>query len=114
MSHARWRLHQAPPTDTAGYRVEDGHAAGVPAQPTRMNLFPTSANPPAARRRDEQQEPLGSEPSYDDVLDVAVQYTFPCSDPIAVEACCKHHPERDEGQPKGPGRTPGHGNFIEL
>ena len=78
-----------------------------------MSLFPTSAHPPSAVRSDEQQEPLGSQPSYDDVLDVAVQYTFPCSDPIAVE-CSSHDPERDEGHAKGPGRTPGHGRFIEL
>jgi len=78
-----------------------------------MVPFPTSANPPSGRQADEQQEPLGSAPSYDDVLDVAVQYTFPASDPIAVDAC-NHHPERDEGNAKGPGATPGHGNFIEL
>ena len=33
------------------------------------------------------QEPLGPNPSYDDVLDLAVEYTFPCSDPIAVSCC---------------------------
>jgi hypothetical protein len=37
---------------------------------------------------DNSQAPLGSEPAYDDVLDAAVEYTFPCSDPIAVDACC--------------------------
>jgi hypothetical protein len=87
-----------------------------------MTPFPTTANPPGARQplahgerveRSDVQEPLGPEPSYDDVLDVAVQYTFPCSDPIAVDECCGH-PERDEGHAKGPGRTPGHGSFIEL
>jgi hypothetical protein len=35
-----------------------------------------------------EQAPLGEHPNYDDVLDVAVQYTFPCSDPIAVDSCC--------------------------
>lgn len=35
-----------------------------------------------------RQEPLGPEPTYDDVLDLAVEYTFPCSDPIAVDSCC--------------------------
>ena len=78
-----------------------------------MTPFPTSANPPEARPAD-QQAPLGSEPSYDDVLDVAVQYTFPCSDPISVDACCAHHPEREEGHTKGPGRTPGHGGSQEF
>ena len=82
-----------------------------------MTPFPTSANPPArvdSANGTERQEPLGPEPSYDDVLDVAVQYTFPASDPIAVADCCSHHPEREEGHAKGPGATPGHGNFIEL
>jgi hypothetical protein len=78
-----------------------------------MTPFPTSANPPTVPR-EEQQEPLGSQPSYDDVLDVAVQYTFPASDPIAVQECCNRHPERDEGHSKGPGATPGHGSFIDL
>lgn len=88
-----------------------------------MTPFPTTANPPAAVRPQvrhdervepgEAQAPLGPQPSYDDVLDVAVQYTFPCSDPIAVDECCGH-PERDEGHAKGPGRTAGHGSFIEL
>jgi hypothetical protein len=90
-----------------------------------MTPFPTTANPPTSPRggevrhdetvfRDEAQEPLGREPSYDDVLDVAVQYTFPASDPIAVEECMNRHPERDEGRSKGPGATAGHGNFIDL
>jgi hypothetical protein len=90
-----------------------------------MTPFPTSANPPPAGvrerrlaeedllRRDEQA-PLGDAPSYDDVLDVAVQYTFPASDPIAVGSGGRHQAEREEGAPKGPGTTPGHGNFIEL
>ena len=49
--------------------------------------FPTAERPDAAAELN-QQLPLGSDPSYDDVLDVAVQYTFPCSDPIAAGACC--------------------------
>jgi hypothetical protein len=36
----------------------------------------------------EDQAPLGLEPAYDDVLDVGIEYTFPCSDPIAVGTCC--------------------------
>jgi hypothetical protein len=59
-------------------------------------MFPTSKSGPrpAARRkeRDERNErnerneqwPLGPHPSSDDVLDVAVEYTFPASDPIAA------------------------------
>ncbi|MBK0392403.1 hypothetical protein [Ramlibacter algicola] len=89
-----------------------------------MTPFPTTENPPPAGAREramadealrpDEQAPLGAEPSYDDLLDVAVQYTFPASDPIAVDQCCTGHPEREEGAPKGPGTTPGHGNFIEL
>jgi len=91
-----------------------------------MTPFPTSDSPPQARTREhrvaeeqqslrpDEQAPLGAEPSYDDVLDVAVQYTFPASDPIAVDECVKRHPEREEGHAKGPGATAGHGNFIEL
>jgi hypothetical protein len=76
--------------------------------------FPTSAT--GALPRDEQ-EPLGVHPSYDDVLDVAVQYTFPCSDPIAVDGCCAdidQKMQREEGQPGGPGMTPGHGEAVTL
>lgn len=79
-----------------------------------MSPFPTAANPPERVEGAERQEPLGPEPSYDDVLDVAVQYTFPASDPIAVQASGAHPKERDEGQAKGPGATPGHGNAIDL
>ena len=81
-----------------------------------MTPFPTSANPPAPRERNEQL-PLGPHPSYDDVLDVAVQYTFPASDPIAVDACCADvdaRMEREEGQSQGPGMTPGHGEAVNL
>lgn len=81
-----------------------------------MSPFPTSDAPPAPRERNEQA-PLGERPSYDDVLDVAVQYTFPCSDPIAVDACCADvaaRQEREEGQPHGPGMTPGHGEAVPL
>lgn len=80
-----------------------------------MIPFPTSTNPPVPTGGDaERQEPPGSQPSYDDMLDVAVQYTFPASDPIAVDKCCGRHAARSEGKPKGPGATAGHGNFIEL
>ncbi|HEY0822499.1 MAG TPA: hypothetical protein VGD76_01835 [Ramlibacter sp.] len=81
------------------------------------NNFPTAEDPPAPRAR-EAQEPLGPDPSYDDILDVAVQYTFPCSDPIAVAESRgvdgRLHPDREEGRPKGPGMTPGHGEPVTL
>ena len=49
------------------------------------------AVPPADKQevRASEQAPLGPEPSYDDVLDTAVDYTFPCSDPIAPGCCDK-------------------------
>jgi hypothetical protein len=81
-----------------------------------MSQFPTSGSPPPARERNEQA-PLGDHPSYDEVLDVAVQYTFPCSDPIAVEACCADaaaRQQREQGQSRGPGMTPGHGEALPL
>jgi hypothetical protein len=46
-----------------------------------------------ARERNEQ-EPLGSAPTYDEVLDVAVEYTFPASDPVAVQGCCQDIADR--------------------
>ena len=36
-----------------------------------------------------EQAPLGPSPSYDEVLDTAVEYTFPASDPVSVEGCCR-------------------------
>ena len=80
---------------------------------TSTQLFPTSENHDLPRE-DNAQAPLGPEPSYDDVLDVAVQYTFPASDPISVQETVNHKPERDQGQPKGPGATPGHGESVTL
>lgn len=75
-------------------------------------MFPTTDHHPDVRE-DNVQAPLGPEPSYDDVLDVAVQYTFPASDPIAVQETVNHKPERDEGAPKGPGMTPGRGTAVD-
>jgi hypothetical protein len=72
-------------------------------------------NQPATTPPKEQQQPLGDRPSYDDVLDVAVQYTFPCSDPISCDTCCADVDERmqrEEGEPQGPGMTPGHGEPV--
>jgi hypothetical protein len=37
----------------------------------------------------DEQAPLGARPKYEDVLDAAVDYTFPCSDPIAVQQSCE-------------------------
>lgn len=98
---------------------EDDWTATLQEHP--MSPFPTSDAPPRQPdaagpdqpQRDEQS-PLGTAPSYDDLLDVAVQYTFPASDPIAVQPSGKRHPEREEGGAKGPGTTPGHGNAIDL
>ncbi len=41
------------------------------------------------------QAPLGPEPSYDEVLDVAVEYTFPASDPVSVDSTCQAIADRD-------------------
>ena len=41
------------------------------------------------------QPPLGPEPSYDQVLDVAVEYTFPASDPVSVDSACQSIADRD-------------------
>lgn len=46
-------------------------------------------------RERNDQAPLGPSPSYDEVLDVAVEYTFPASDPVAVDAACKDIEARD-------------------
>jgi len=47
------------------------------------------AQPPAERAASSngEQAPLGAQPSYDELLDTAIDYTFPCSDPIAAEGC---------------------------
>lgn len=46
---------------------------------------PTPSTAPPERN---EVAPLGDHPDYDELLDVAVEYTFPCSDPISVESCC--------------------------
>jgi len=50
----------------------------------------TGAQPPGDRNVVDaaEQAPLGMQPDYDELLDTAVDYTFPCSDPIAAGACC--------------------------
>ena len=42
-----------------------------------------------------EQAPLGPDPSYDDLLDAAVEYTFPASDPVAVDSCCAQKAARE-------------------
>ena len=63
-----------------------------------MNPIPPQAS---EAREDNAQAPLGPEPSYDDVLDTAVEYTFPCSDPIAVQECCGAAGDRTSAVPGG-------------
>jgi hypothetical protein len=45
----------------------------------------TFSSPVGKRRRDLETPVIERDASADEVLDVAVQYTFPASDPIAVE-----------------------------
>ena len=49
---------------------------------------PTATSESTSAAPGDQQAPLGTEPSYDDLLDLAVEYTFPCSDPVAVQQGC--------------------------
>jgi hypothetical protein len=48
------------------------------------------------------QAPLGPAPDYDSVLDLAVEYSFPCSDPIAVDGCCAEIAKRTVTQEEPP------------
>ncbi|MDB5930483.1 MAG: hypothetical protein JWR60_2190 [Polaromonas sp.] len=61
---------------------------------------------PAEELPDNAQAPLGPDPSYDEVLDLAVEYSFPCSDPIAVHSSCRSIASRQQADPK---RSPGEG-----
>jgi hypothetical protein len=65
---------------------------------------------PGATAGGPEQAPLGEHPSYDDVLDMAVQYTFPCSDPISVDSCCASAGARStfaaDTRPPGAGAEP--------
>lgn len=45
----------------------------------------------------DEQAPLGAHPSYDDMVDAAVEYTFPCSDPISIDTCCSTMQQVDAG-----------------
>ncbi len=60
-----------------------------PGRLALSELDPASATP-------HDQAPLGAAPSYDEVLDLAVEYSFPCSDPIAVQSCCCGIAARDQ------------------
>jgi hypothetical protein len=51
-------------------------------------MRPKSSPFPTSPRERDEQAPLGPQPTYDKVLDTAVEYTFPASDPIAVDSCC--------------------------
>jgi hypothetical protein len=60
----------------------------------------------ATRRRDDLKAtagtapaPLGEYPSAEEILDVAVEYTFPASDPTAVGAVCNAAREEAKQSP---------------
>jgi hypothetical protein len=83
-------------------------ASGAPTDRDLMAM--TQPKPGASPAENREQPPLGEHPSYDDVLDVAVQYTFPCSDPIAVDSCCASAGARStfakDTRPPGEGAEP--------
>ena len=62
-----------------------------------MRADASSPFPTSPRERNEQA-PLGPAPSYDQVLDVAVEYTFPASDPVAVESSAREAARRERNQ----------------
>jgi hypothetical protein len=70
-----------------------------PATSSRHEAFVRNVAPdaavPAGRNA---QEPLGPAPSYDDALDVAVEYTFPASDPVSVQSICKDAAAKERGE----------------
>jgi hypothetical protein len=66
--------------------MRSGH--GVKGEQGRRGKRPARGAGGLAQAAPEAQAPLGPAPSYDEVLDLAVEYSFPCSDPIAVESCC--------------------------
>jgi hypothetical protein len=71
--------------------------------------------PPLSDPPQSEQLPLGSSPSYDDVVDVGSQYSFPCSDPPAIGEACKAAAGRiGDHRRRGPGSTPGHGEPVVL
>jgi hypothetical protein len=61
-------------------------------------------------RERNEQAPLGPEPSYDDVLDVAVEYTFPASDPVSIDSSARDARKRESASGSG-GAAPGEGEL---
>jgi hypothetical protein len=96
MSEEDFTADPAQDGPSAGGRTRDDHPD---ADRSRLSA--------AAR---EEQAPLGSHPEYDDVLDVAVQYTFPCSDPISIDSCCasagRRSPFTEDTRAPGEGAEP--------
>jgi hypothetical protein len=56
----------------------------------------------AAARRNADPPPLSPESSSETVLDVAVQYTFPASDPISIDVAYRAA-QRRESEKRKPG-----------
>ena len=56
-------------------------------------------------RERNEQAPLGPEPSYDEVVDVGVEYTFPASAPVAVESSAHEAERREAGTQPGSGAS---------
>jgi hypothetical protein len=71
-----------------------------------MKRFAEDAFPwPTCTTPGDAPAPLGEAPSYDQILDVALEFTFPGSDPIAVQTACEDA-ERDGRTEDAPGRMP--------
>jgi hypothetical protein len=61
-----------------------------------MRPSPTdSANQNRADRRRDNAPVLGSSPSSESLLDAAVEYTFPASDPIAIQNAFERAKKRE-------------------
>jgi hypothetical protein len=54
-----------------------------------------SADKAPAGRRPAEDPVLGSSPSSEDLLDAAVEYTFPASDPIAIQSAFDRAKKRE-------------------
>lgn len=52
-------------------------------QPEELETFSSAKEEVEAKLATE-----GVKPSYDNMLDLALEYTFPCSDPPAIQSCC--------------------------
>jgi hypothetical protein len=65
---------------------------------------PPKDAPEKARRA---QPPLGQDPPSEKVLDTAIEYTFPASDPPAIQESYEHARKREEARRKPPkGKRP--------